>query len=754
MSVIERLRRASELAPDELLRRIRTKLADEIRAVRDRRRDRRLPTYARPRPQDEASLEACFHAPAVERFRFRAEAIREHAANALAHRFDLLGSGLVSSDYGAAVKGFAGHVHPCGASVDADPDGRWMATRIPRANLEEARRTWRLVSPGYRPIDWQRDLRSGHRWNEGLAARDQGLDRFPPPGADVKLPWELARMQHLPLLAWAYALSRSGEPDFEGADRYRIEFCDEIADFRAMNPPRFGVQWACTMDVAIRVVSWIAAHDLFRGFGAAFPAEWSATFSRAVREHARHIAENLERAGPVRANHYLADVAGLAFAAAALPRDVEVDGWLWFAAHELRREIGLQFHSDGSNFEASTAYHRLSAEMALVATALLTGLPGDRRELLSKAPSRAVCDSMPAPTAGSPAWDEAGAPLPLDAEHWGRIHGMGRFARACTSPDGSTPWIGDEDGGRFLKLVPRWRPNPSSDGSGPRWIEVGADLRHVAELAECLVGKLPLPGTEASWEAAALPGVPVTGTGPNPHPEDGTSDGVHAYPGIGIFVLRRGSDFLTFRCGSVGQAGNGGHAHNDQLSVTLHLGGRCVLVDPGTYVYTALPGERNRFRSTAMHNTLQVDDLEQNPWSETRAGLFELRDRSRARIEHVDAHRLVGSHGGFGIRHRREVRLAEDGIRVDDSLDAPRRWRLFFHFACGTRLAAGGAGGGLRVELEPPGQRLSLRVGSGSVGVLPGRVSPGYGLVESAPVAVVEAEGSAISWSLVREMAS
>ena len=30
MSVIERLRRASELAPDELLRRIRTKLADEI----------------------------------------------------------------------------------------------------------------------------------------------------------------------------------------------------------------------------------------------------------------------------------------------------------------------------------------------------------------------------------------------------------------------------------------------------------------------------------------------------------------------------------------------------------------------------------------------------------------------------------------------------------------------------------------------------------------------------------------------------
>jgi hypothetical protein len=58
---------------------------------------------------------------------------------------------------------------------------------------------------------------------------------------------------------------------------------------------------------------------------------------------------------------------------------------------------------------------------------------------------------------------------------------------------------------------------------------------------------------------------------------------------------------LVIRCGPIGQRGNGGHDHDDQLSVDLWLDGAHVLADPGTFVYTPLPEERNRYRSVSNH---------------------------------------------------------------------------------------------------------------------------------------------------------
>jgi len=52
-----------------------------------------------------------------------------------------------------------------------------------------------------------------------------------------------------------------------------------------------------------------------------------------------------------------------------------------------------------------------------------------------------------------------------------------------------------------------------------------------------------------------------------------------------------------------------GHGHADALSVQLITAGRPILIDPGTFCYVC--PERDRFRGTAAHNTLQVDGRDQ-----------------------------------------------------------------------------------------------------------------------------------------------
>src|SRR4029077_4232742 len=103
----------------------------------------------------------------------------------------------------------------------------------------------------------------------------------------------------------------------------------------------------------------------------------------------RFIIGNLEWDPEFRGNHYLADLVGLLFVAAYLPSTPETDAWLAFAATELIAEAQRQIHPDGSGFEASTCYHRLSVEMMVYAVAILDGLtPFERAAASGSVPDR------------------------------------------------------------------------------------------------------------------------------------------------------------------------------------------------------------------------------------------------------------------------------------------------------------------------------------------------------------------------------
>jgi uncharacterized heparinase superfamily protein len=548
-------------------------------------------------------------------------------------------------------------------------------------------------------IDWHADFKSGHRYDPREHSTRIG-PAGPPGGHDIKVPWELSRFQHFAWLGQAWRLT--------GEERYPREFVAQVDDWLAANPRAFGVNWVCTMDVAIRAVNWLWAYHALAD-SPALTDGFLLRFERGLLAHARHIAGNLERAGRVTHNHYLSDVAGLAVLGLLCPEFREAARWRDFALREVWREAEKQVHADGVDFEASVGYHRLVAELLLLPV-LLCRHQG----------------------------------LPVPAAVTDRLERMIEVVLHGTRPDGGMPLFGDCDNGRLLRLK-AW------GGDEREW----SDHRHLLAVGAVLFGRddfARAAGTEweeAFWllgsgavrcrEAAGLAG------------RDAPEPGSRRFPDGGLCFLRGGGSYVAVDTGGVGQAGGGGHAHNDTLGFEFAAGGRAWVVDPGSGVYTADHAMRNRFRSSFVHPVLTIDGEEINRFDGRR--LFAMRDDARPVVERWDHSEerdlLVARHHGYErldppVRVRRAFWLdgATGALLVMDEAAAAGRHA----FACALPLAAAA------VEVEgllarvagPAGERLAVRVTPeecrATLEAASGWTSPGYGTCRAAPVLGIAGE--------------
>lgn len=596
----------------------------------------------------------------IKYLRTYSKQIRALSGLYLKHNFDLLGSGWVEVKYGMTCNGLEGFKYPEQVSDRVD-----LCKRINISNRKISRSIRGLLNEEYVPIDWHIDFKSGYRWSEKIWYRD--IQYGHKPGVDIKVPWELARMQHLPQLAFAFALAKSGEFGFEEAEKYSAEFRNQILDFISANPPRFGVNWACTMDVAIRVANWLITFDLFKSFGACFDSDFIREFSRSVYDHGKHIINNLEWDPTLRGNHYLSNIVGLLFVAGYLSPNAETEYWLKFSIEQLIKEVGSQFNNDGSNFEGSTSYHRLSAEMVIYATALVLGLQSCR---LNK---KIFMDF--------PDW------------YYERLERMAEFTVHITKPNNSIVQIGDNDSGRFFKIHPTFEEwlfeevkckyenlaNYENNCSEEVYLlENLLDHRHLVAainslfdrqdfkefsqvifIDEVLINSLTGSRKITTFRNSESNTIENAGLFLNEelyvkikqidnialnefyceHGELTEALNVYTYPDFGLYIYRSKKLFMAVKCGPVGQGGNGGHDHLDQLHVELTIDGKDLIVDPGTYIYTALPEQRNLYRSSSAHFTNNYTCralLEQ--------GLFTLKGAKPGKVELVDNTRFLGVH--------------------------------------------------------------------------------------------------------------
>lgn len=541
----------------------------------------------------------------------------------LAHRFDLLGSGPVSV---------------------ALADAPW--SDLPPMWRPQARALAAMLPTHYRLIDWQRDAKSGHRWSARTWHRNIAYGHLP--GVDIKWPWELARLQHLPPLA-----ARINGAGADLRELLKDELQAQIVDFVLQNPPNYGVNWVCAMDVGIRAVNIALAVDIARAGGTEFSEKFLRLVSATLRDHGRFVVGNLEWGASLCSNHYLADIVGLLFIAAYLEPDEESSRWLAFSGRELVLQLRGQFHADGTNFEASTCYHRLSSEMMAYGVALMLHFCERYPEQVEVWWSGKVASFHPPPTAPAvpTGYSASGVRVPFDLELTTRLRGMGQFTEALLRQDGSIPVIGDDDSGRFVRL-----------GYAPDSVSDLLSHRELPDQVMALFGASS-GRAESEWLCRWVGNASL----PLPAAENEIT-GWRAFSKFGLYVIDAGSYRVSFRCGPVGQNGNGGHAHSDQLAFTLDYDRRPVIVDAGTGIYTPDPILRNQLRSVTAHNTVVIPGREPNEWLPGRWGLFAMKDLSLSRLVWCDSTVVQAEHYGYGQTVRRTLRADVQHVELFDEV--------------------------------------------------------------------------------------
>jgi hypothetical protein len=483
---------------------------------------------------------------------------------------------------------------------------RILSRRV--ADLAELRAA--SAAPTSERYPWHDDAVNDYRWDPRRYYRQVPMeyDR-----ADVKVPWELSRCHQLVTLGRAYRAT--------GDERYAGEVVRTIEDWIEQNPAGYGINWATSMEVAIRAVNWLWACQLIA------PSEqlsqgFVERLLASLLEHGTHIADNIEvYEGGITTNHTLADYAGLVHLGLCLPELRPAPEWTSAGVEGLERCMALHVHPDGGHFENSVPYHRLVLEMLLSSYVL-------------------------ADTNGRP----------FGASYRDSLERMVDFVLHYTRPDGRAPLIGDSDDSRFHVLA--------------RYFDWDAqDHRYLLALGGALFGREDLaaagrqaPGAteEVAWllgpEAAQFVSSAVS---------DGRPLQSRAFPRSGRYVMRTPDAYLLLCADQVGSGGLGNHKHNDILGFELAVRGEPVVVDRGSYLYQSDLSWRDRFRSTRSHSTVTVDGAEQNEMS----GPFGMRTDARVDEEQwrsEGAFELFqGSHTGFErlpspVRHRRTLLLERE----------------------------------------------------------------------------------------------
>ena len=518
---------------------------------------------------------------------------------------------------------------------------------------------------GAQPIDWHRCDISGLRADPNVFGLDFDYKDFKVVG-NVKYTWEKSRHHHTTIFALAYAIT--------GEDHYARAAAYQIQSWLEQNPAPNGINWSSGIEVGVRLIAWTWVFHLLKGH-----PSWNKWFSKpelwqSIYQHQVYLV-SFESRGSSANNHLLAELAGLYIAASTWPVFPESQAWAAKAKADLEHEIPLQFFEDGLNKEMGFDYHVFALEIALH-PALMAA---KRNESFS--------------------------------ERYLERLGKGIQANALLrDAKGNHPRYGDSDEGLVAQLGPRRDHN--SEGIlevGRRFFGLNYAAPHTGKLPATLLAGPDHRHNHTHNHTPSKAAAPTASS--------------FAFKDAGLYSLAssRGTPkevLVLADAGPLGFLAIAAHGHADALHFTLSVGGQPVIVDPGTFVYHTDPPWRQAFKSTAYHNTLELDGKDSSEY----IAAFLWGQKANASVHtwepRNDGGLLIASHDGYTRLpgkpvHSRKFELRGQILEINDTVSGAgsgsgsetRSAKLHFHLHPDCKL-----------EQEAPNLWL-IRYPSGSVRV-------------------------------------
>lgn len=437
------------------------------------------------------------------------------------------------------------------------------------------------------------------------------------------------------------------------ANKIFKEVENEILDFISFNPPKYGVNWICAMDVSIRISNLLITNDIFNSAGFNFSEKVNQIFKNSVNDHKNFILKNLEYSS-YRNNHYIANLCGLAIIAKYLPQNKFSDSLIAFVSQELNKEIFLQFNEDGSSIEGSTSYHKFSLEMILYSTAFISSFEKSRIKGLKQN----INTNLIKTNLVSPKLDEKKFQTFLikdkyfqqkflstfSEKYFERLTKIFNFFLHTTTSKKQIIQVGDNDSGKFFNFTPVFYKEKINKKFKKDYYENRECVDYILDLAHSwglhknlnqkknlsfeklliknLLGKIEFKQSSCVHKNYCKPKnyfnykknfykMKNLIIKKNKFKEMRYEFKVNKsimkniklsyFKDFGIFILKNNKLFFSLRAINKYDKKFTSHYHFDQLSNILILKNKNLIIDPGTYTYNGNTKYRNYFRSYLAH---------------------------------------------------------------------------------------------------------------------------------------------------------
>jgi len=353
---------------------------------------------------------------------------------------------------------------------------------------------------------------------------------------DTKIPWEMSRLQYLVILAFAFIENK----DSKVLKKYN----SIINDWISANPPGYGVNWTCTMEVAIRMTNIAISLMIVKKY---LSEKQINLINQSLAEHKRYISLFPE-ISDVPGNHYLSNLMGAFLIESISGKNKSINIKLKNFINEAKN----QFLKDGCHFEMSPTYHVMCLEMVAIVTAF--ALRKKSRD------NKLIIELI-------------------------KIYKNGVSFCEKIGNKYEVPIFGDNDSGQIISLNKKTRNYKSLKQFLNIISNKGAELN----LEYHTVLLLSISKIISSDQKINIK----------------NKTNISSFSGQFFTGIKVNQLSAIMRVGMQGLKGRASHDHDDALHVSLSKNGEDILVDKGCHSYTLDKEIRKKYILSSAHNSLK-----------------------------------------------------------------------------------------------------------------------------------------------------